>query len=297
MKRIRSIAVIMILIITVLVFVRFFIQHPQYLTTLKHIKPLALLILLGLYGLTMVVLVFMYDCLLRLCGKSIPIKENILLTAYSTIANFFGPLQSGPGVRALYLKSRHQVKLRDYTLATLIYYSLFAFFSALFLFGGSRPWRQTIILVALVAAFSLLVIRCFMRRRSPSGEEPQLSLSFNVLGGLALATFIQVLLNAIIYFIELRLVSPHVSFRQATVYTGAANFALFVSLTPGAIGFRESFLIFARRLHRIGTATILAASIIDRAVYVLFLGILFLVILMLHAKDKLHIKQFNQQKT
>ena len=107
---------------------------------------------------------------------------------------------------------------------------------------------------------------------------------------LALATLLQVFIVAVIYFVELRAVNSTISFKQAVIYTGAANFALFVSLTPGAIGFRETFLLLAHRLHHIPDSTVLSASLLDRAIYIVFLGILFLVALSMHAKDRLAVK-------
>jgi uncharacterized membrane protein YbhN (UPF0104 family) len=71
------------------------------------------------------------------------------------------------------------------------------------------------------------------------------------------------------------------------VYTGAANLALFVSLTPGAIGFRESFLVFSQHLHHISNSTIVAANILDRAMYLVLLLILALIIFGTHARRQL----------
>ena len=73
-------------------------------------------------------------------------------------------------------------------------------------------------------------------------------------------------------------------------YSGAANFALFVSLTPGAIGFRETFLIFTEHLDRINTATVLSANVIDRSVYIVFLAILFLLAIGINLKKRLRVK-------
>jgi uncharacterized membrane protein YbhN (UPF0104 family) len=69
--------------------------------------------------------------------------------------------------------------------------------------------------------------------------------------------------------------------------------ALFVSLTPGAIGIREAFLTFSQQLHHIDTSTIVAANIIDRAVYLVFLGVLFIFVFSLHARDKLSLSSLN----
>ncbi|HEY5152784.1 MAG TPA: hypothetical protein VII55_02310, partial [Candidatus Saccharimonadales bacterium] len=88
----------------------------------------------------------------------------------------------------------------------------------------------------------------------------------------------------------LRSVAPATRFSQAIIYTGAANLALFVSLTPGAIGFRESFLVFSRHLHHISDNTIVAVNILDRSVYIVFLLILAVFIFGTHAQRSLKTK-------
>jgi uncharacterized membrane protein YbhN (UPF0104 family) len=107
---------------------------------------------------------------------------------------------------------------------------------------------------------------------------------------LGIATFLQAGLVCLIYYSELRSVAPATRFSQAIIYTGAANLALFVSLTPGAIGFRESFLVFSRHLHHIGNNTIVAANILDRSVYIVFLLILAVFIFGTHAQRSLKTK-------
>ena len=289
--RLRSWFVAIILIVTVVVFIRFFKQHPAYFTALRHVKLWQVLAILGLNAGVLLSLVAVYNFTLELCGKRISFKEQFLLTSYSSIANFFGPLQSGPGVRTVYLKTKHNVKMRDYLLATLIYYAMFAMISMLFLVGGSRPWWQALLSLLAVALVCLGVIRLFMDRSKKKGGNIKLDFSRRTLFGLLLSTFAQVCFVTGYYFVELVAVKSHASLHQAVIYSGAANFAIFVSLTPDAIGFRESFLVISKRLHHISTPVIFAANLIDRAVYALFLGILFLLVLALHAKDKLGIGQ------
>jgi uncharacterized membrane protein YbhN (UPF0104 family) len=100
---------------------------------------------------------------------------------------------------------------------------------------------------------------------------------------LAAATFLQIAIVTLIYFVELRAVAPGTTFGQAVVYSGAANLALFVSLTPGAIGFRETFLVFSKHLHHVSNATIVTVNIIDRAMYIVLLLVLALLIFGTHA--------------
>lgn len=292
-RSLRAALSLIVLALTVILFIRFFQQHPDYIRQLRTVSWWWIAAVIALNIPMVGLLVFIYDACLRLCGKRIAWKEHFLLTAYSTIANFFGPLQSGPGVRALYLKTRHKVRLRDYTLATVLYYGLFAFFSALFLLVGARPWWQTLLAMLVVGSFFGLGLH-WLKRRDGAAEASQFRLRGNVVAVLTVLAFFQVLLAAITYFVELKAVNPQISWGQAMSYSGAANFALFVSLTPDAIGFRETFLLFSQRLHHVSTANILSANIIDRGAYLIFLVLLFLLVMSVHAKDKLSIKALKQ---
>jgi uncharacterized membrane protein YbhN (UPF0104 family) len=109
------------------------------------------------------------------------------------------------------------------------------------------------------------------------------------------ATLAQLLVQVVIYSLELHAAGSHASLGQAVSYTGAANFALFAALTPGAIGIREAFLVFTHNLHHIGNNTIVAANIIDRAAYLVFLGILFVIVFGLHANRRLKLHQLAQE--
>jgi uncharacterized membrane protein YbhN (UPF0104 family) len=95
----------------------------------------------------------------------------------------------------------------------------------------------------------------------------------------------QVILTAIIYFVELRATGTNAGIGQSLVYAGSANLSLFVSLTPGAIGVREAFLLFTQSLHGIAPAAIVSAGILDRAFYVVFLIAMFLVASAFHVRD------------
>jgi uncharacterized membrane protein YbhN (UPF0104 family) len=287
--RIKSGLIVAVLLVTVLLFVHFFVDHPEYIRQLRHLSPWVIVQILALNAVMIVVLTLICAVTLAICGKRMSWKENFLLTSYSSIANFFGPLQSGPGVRAAYLKTRHQVRLRDYTLVSLLALGLFACFSALFLFVGTRPWWQTVSALLVVAGFSAFVVRLF-KGRDKHPDESRLVFSSNLIIALIVLTFLQVCVTAAWYYAELHAVDPHVHFSQALSYAGAANFSLFVSITPDAIGIREAFLVFSQHIHHVSTHDIASANLIDRAAYVLFLGMLFVVVLALHAKDRLHIK-------
>jgi uncharacterized membrane protein YbhN (UPF0104 family) len=287
---IKKIAAIAVLVLTVIAFVWYFKTHPDLLHQLNKVSVWTIIWVLLLNALMLGVLTLITEVSLRLCGKHLLWKENFLLTSYSSLVNFFGPLQSGPGVRAVYLKTKHQVRLRDYTLASLLALGLFAFFSALFLVVGMWAWWQTLGVLVFVGAFSYFVIRLFMRREKHPSES-QFALRPAAVGALVLLTFMQVVITVGWYFVELRAIDPAIHVSQAMSYAGAANFALFVSITPDAVGIREGFLLFSQNIHMVPTNDIVSANIIDRAAYALFLGLLFVLVIALHAKDYLHIRQ------
>ncbi len=292
-RKIRNIAAIVILVATVVLFVWYFLKHPEYWHELRQVSPWTIVWVILLNAVMVGVLMLIGDVSIRMCGKRLKWRENFLLTSYSSIANFFGPLQSGPGVRAAYLKTKHQVRLRDYTLATLIALGLFAFWSALFLFIGTRPWWQTAGALLLVAGASYFVIRLFLKRDKKPAES-QFHLSGELLAKLILFTFLQVCVTVGWYYVELKAVNPDIHFSQAMSYAGAANFSLFVSITPDGVGIREAFLLFSQNIHGVSTQDIVSANVIDRAAYMIFLGLLFLVVLAMHGREYLNVRKLKR---
>lgn len=274
----RKIAAIIVLPVTVAAFVFYFQNNPEVQRQLQDTSTYLLVSLFGLYLLTIVALAFVTYSTLRLCKIRARQGESLLLTAYTAVVNFFGPLQSGPAFRAVYLKAKYSLNLKSYAGATLVYYFFWGIFSGLMLLSGVLHWWLVpLALAALLAAYTA--------RSQPKLQGIDLSAWYY----LALATATQIALVSVIYFLELRSVDHSISYGQAVIYTGAANLALFVSLTPGAIGFRESFLLFSQNLHDVSTPTIVTASILDRAIYIVVLAALAVFIFGTHATRRLKV--------
>lgn len=291
-KKVQQALAIIIVGVTAALFTLFFIHHPAYVTALRQTKFSTLLVVFGLYVLLLICLMVVYQCILLLCNKPLSWHENGLLTIYTLLVNFFGPLQSGPGFRAIYLKNKHRVRIRDYAGATFIYYGFYILISLLFLLVTNRPWWQTVLALLVVGGTGLWGLRYWNHKHKldVSGNDSHFRLTTKGCTLLALSTLAQIAITAVIYSVELRSIHPNINFGQAMTYSGAANFALFVSLTPGAIGFRETFLIFVEHLDHINTATVLSANVIDRSVYIVFLALLFLLAVGINLKKRLHVK-------
>lgn len=279
-RTLRAVVAPIVILATIIVFIRFFTQHPEISHQLRHVSAGLLTLLLVLYLLSIAALTLATLATLRLCGLVARPGESFLLTAYSAVINFFGPLQSGPAFRAAYLKKKYNVNLRKYATATLVYLAFWGLYSVCMLLSGLLGWWLLLMITAASGAAAIVYRLPLVKRRLAE-------LNMRAWLYLAIATGLQVAAISLIYFCELRNVAPATHYSQAIVYTGAANLALYVSLTPGAIGFRESFLVFSQHLHHIDNATIVAANILDRAAYIILLLLLAIVIFSTHAQRKL----------
>jgi uncharacterized membrane protein YbhN (UPF0104 family) len=289
-RHLKTAVSLLILIATVLAFVWYMRGHQEVVDSLRQMPLLLLAAIVGLYGLWFIALAFITRATLRLYDKHMPFGENILFNAYSSLINFFGPGQSGPIFRGAYLKKRHGIGIGQYVFGLLVYYALYGVISVAMVLAGSRPWWQTVAGVAFAAAGSWAVLHWYSRRKKTQARAGMAArLTPLTIGYMAAVTAAQLLFQAIIFGLELRHVAAGVSLGQVLVYTGIANFSLFVALTPGAIGIREAFLAFSQGLHHIHGPAIAAASVIDRASFIVFLGGLFVLVISLHARDRLHL--------
>jgi len=268
-----------VLVATIGLFAYYLKTHPDFWQNIKNISLAIIFLLLVLYSGILLTNGFILYWSVKVCSKLISKSEAMMLNAYSTLVNFFGPLQSGPGFRAVYLKKKHDVSVKAYAGATFLYYGAFGALSLILLGYGISP------LLSVAGLITFIAVGLFGTNLIAKWK-PQFAHHNPLVRKIVFMTLVQVFINSLIYFTELRVVDSGISFSQALIYTGAANLALFVSLTPGAIGFREAFLLFSQNLHHIDTNTILSASVIDRTVYFVFLGLLFLFTAGFHAKDK-----------
>lgn len=283
-KNAKNLAAILVIIATIAAFVWYLTKHKSIFKQLQHTPLHVVIILLVLYFGAVVAIGFTLYATLLLCNLKLNFKEVIQITIYSTVINFFGPLQSGPVFRAVYLKKKHNLHVKNYSVATILYYLMYASFSGLFLLSGILKWWTIVFAVA-----GLMAIYFFLKSENKYAIRFK-NLKLKETGILAVATLVQVFLLSVIYFVEVHTISPHVTYDQVLIYTGAANFSLFVALTPGAIGFREAFLVFSRRLHHISLSTIVAANLIDRCVYIILLILLIVFIFSSHLNDKVRVK-------
>lgn len=289
-KRVRLFLVVLIVSLTIGLFVYYLASHPETLKSIASLSPITLALLTLAYAGTVVANAFVLFASLRLIKKPVGFIENIALTGYSSVVNFFGPLQSGPGFRAAYLKTKHGVTVKRFLYVTVIFYGFFALINGLVIAGAVLAAANPNLVPALLLVIAVAgLIGCLIALRLPriaaalkNIKLTDINVLYIGLGALLLSAA-----TASAYFIELQHVDPSVTVWQTIVYTAAGNLALFVSLTPGAIGFRESFLLLSQQLHGIPTDSVIGASVIDRAFYVVFLLVMFVLLIAFGARSRL----------
>jgi uncharacterized membrane protein YbhN (UPF0104 family) len=292
-KNVRSTLSIFLLLIALMAAFFYLAHHHSLMQQLVHtpfwVSALVFFLYIAMFG----ALVLILSASVKICGKKFSEQENTVLNAHSLFINFFIPGQGGPAYRGAYMYKRHKLRIINYIAVTLLYYAFYAAISVGLLFWGSKQWWQTLGAVILALILSAVVINQYAKRKNLHKNDLALS-STNLLYLLG-ATLLQTIIQLAIYSVELHSVNHHIVLSQVIIYTGAANLALFAALTPGAIGIRESFLIFTERLHHISSGSIVTANLIDRSVYIVFLLGLMVLTITLHARGKFQLKNLPAQ--
>lgn len=269
---------IVILLLVFVFFIMYIIKNPSIIESIKKASPLSMVVIFIIYA------IFLFANYLLIKISVLPFIKNpnnteiFLVSMYSTLVNFFGPLQSGPGYRAAYFKSKYGIKITQYAKITLLYYIFFMAFSVLMLFIGSI---YVIALLLCMIIFGIIVYK----------KGVFLGFNSSVVSKISLLAIAQLFLGVILFFSELYFIGAHPNLLSSISYTGAANLSIIVSITPGAIGIREAFLVLSQSLHGISSDQIIAANILDRSIYFIFLIVLFFLSSGLHIKQKLNLKK------
>ena len=281
----KAVLNVVIIVATLTAAVYYLYHHRNLLKSLRHVSLSVGLEVFALYLVMFVVLVVIYDATMKLLDVKVKKKENGFINAYSLFMNFFIPGQTGPVFRAYYMKKHYSLSYLNYGLATAIYYLIYGLLSIIFILAGSQPYFIALPIISVIIVLAIAGLRFYVNKK----QATRLNLKASKVAYLILVTLCQLIVQTIIYSIEVRSHQSSVHINQIITYTGTANLALFVALTPGAIGVREGFLLLTQRLHHISSSTIVLANVIDRSVYIIFLLFIGLAITILKVKERLEL--------
>ena len=238
----------------------------------------------------------------ELFTKKFSLAHGIYITILSAIGNFFGPLLGGASIRAVYLKKYHNLSYSKFT-ATLMGYYLILFISNALLAILSLvllpKTHQTGFLIGFFVVWLLFMVgisfvRLPKRHRFKKLEQYKLSrfvlkVLYEIEEGWQVLIKNRVLLTRLLFlaflslggtyfvsFIEFQALGIPLNVGALGLYTAIVATSLLLSLTPGAIGIRESLLVLVGTTLDISNHQIVQIAIIDRGVHFLLLGFLYI---------------------
>jgi uncharacterized membrane protein YbhN (UPF0104 family) len=282
----RSLRIILLLLFAGLV-VWFFATHKSDFSTLTEIPPyILLLIALCQVGVIVTNIIFQF-VLLKIYAVHMPWKDNFKVIVKSSVINFFGFLQGGAGYRAYYLKKNHAVEYRKFGLLFAANYIVVFLISAFFGLVGALSQLakdQHLTNVGVILFFGattiFLIALMFINPTKIPATNRLLRKIRDVLSGweliikdkrrvfqLFVIGLAQYWILTTAFFLELKAIHVDASLAGLMIYSAIAGFSLLVALTPAAIGFRETLLIFARQSLGVSISAIILAATVDRVVY------------------------------
>lgn len=292
-------------------FLVYFWKNPDLFKPLAEVSIIALVLI----GLTKMLVSIVNGLFMKwsveVFTKRMKLSEGIYVAVLSALGNYFGPLLGGATIRAIYLKKFHNLSYSYFTSTLAGYYvivfaanSLLAVVSLVFLsktnpspglFLFFTAWLAVMVMMMFARLPKRARLSRFERRRlskfvitvvydietgwrrlvSHRGLVPKL---FFLAGCGFAVTFLTGLL-------EFNAVNASISIAGLGLYTAVSTSSMLVSLTPGAIGIRESLLLVTSSAMGVTTDQILQVAVIDRAVSFAVLGILYLLTHLIKPKN------------
>ena len=230
-KKYLNIATLLILAIFAVFYLK---NHTNLFSEFSKIPIYIFIVILLLNFLQLIAISRVFISVLHLNKIKLTFKTSLILNSNSLVLNFFMPGQAGPVYRGYYLKEKHNLKVLDYTISTIVYYAVYGAVAVCLLMFGIFPVLPAVLSTVLILISGYLLTLRYLH--NITGK--RLFVSGKILINLISNTVLQLFLAAIIYFIEIHFIKHGVKIREVLSYTAVAALSLFVSLTPAGIGIR-----------------------------------------------------------
>lgn len=315
---VRRYASILVLLAFVGIFSWYFLSNRQDFDILFDINPIFVALSaaghIAVIGLNAVFI----RHVLRPFDKNITHYDSFFVSLISSIGNFFLPLQSGAGVRAVYLKKKYDLAYDNFlSIISGTYAINFLLNSAIGLLALFFLRHQTsnheLILIGLVfgGIFLACALVVFTRasevvvsiglrllpykrlanvaRRVQDGWDGIVT-DKRLLGDLVLITVGIIAVNYVLFQAELSSLGLTTSFWSILFYSSLGAIVLILNITPASLGIRETVLIFAASALGLTVPQILSLAIIDRGVKFFVLAASWLI---LHTRANFSFKKYS----
>jgi uncharacterized membrane protein YbhN (UPF0104 family) len=307
-KRLRTIVTAFVLAI----FLIYFALNINSFKPLLHLNPFLLLLIavcdLALISANGLVTKF----ILEPFNKYISISESIYVALITALGNFFAPAGSGFGIRAVYLKKKHNLAYNDFISTLSGNYVIFLFVNsllailALYFLRQSYSTSYLTLLVAFIGLFIfslvLMVIKLPMFNTDKSIKNKYLKWFIinllHVINGwskivsnkklmmrLTGVIFFNFIITLIIAKLEFMSIHVQIGLPELILYNVLGGLSLFINITPANLGVKEAIYIFSSKVLGLSVSQIVLVGIIDRGVLFFVFAILWLVFIKLRGKS------------
>jgi glycosyltransferase involved in cell wall biosynthesis len=270
--------------------------NKSILEPLLKITPIFLLSIGLAYTAQIVVNGLFTKVTLAAFDKKMSLKESSYVSLITSLGNYFGPLMGGLGVRGAYLKKKHSFPIAHF-LGTLYGYYLITFFTTgvigltslglIYLKNGSLSLIATGVFLGIVVATGALFFIKVPRITNKDNRFFKSKLYINLLkvsegweklaGSKSLMKNL-IALGVVAYFVglatfklEFMALDISISTPGLLLYSALGSVSLLLSLTPGAIGIRESLFLFTSNVLGLSSGEIFQLAAIDRGINILVL--------------------------
>lgn len=288
----RLLRIIILLIFTGLFFY-YFSRYRSDFSVLSEIRLFDIVLILLGQVFVIITNAWLLAILCNVQKYSLAFFESLIVTLKASIINFFGFLQGGVGYKAVYLRKKHGIPYKKFlTLLFANYLAVFLMSSLLGLIGTfilllrGKHINYSVALMLLITTFICILIIFFGKfLHFKSRLKPLLIFNeiasdwqliaqqkqfiFQILG----VALLQSILLGFVFYVELNAIGTTPNIEGVLVYSSLANLALFVAITPAAIGFREAILIFSQQTLGVSTSELLISSTLDRIIYFCILAL------------------------
>lgn len=278
-------------------------------TNLENFKALAgfplhaaALIILLKVGLMITNAMFL-KTILTAFDVDITAKHSFFILIFTTLGNHLTPFRAGAGFRAVYLRKKFNFPYSQFIstlsgnyLVVLLVYSFITLASLIWI-RMERGFYSLSLFIFIAGLFSFCLLLSLVRVKTHKLEirskwklvSKTASVLKQAVDGwnrilsrrqlvfkLFLIVFAGFFFVFFIVFVEFKYVTARTPFASLLLYSGLSNLSLFVSVTPGALGIRESILIIFQNLLNLKTGDILNIAVIDRGLVFITLVLLYL---------------------
>lgn len=269
-------------------------KNQQNFAQLKHLS-LGLLVLIAVGHLLGIFFNGLFvKFILRPYKKDISSGESFFVSLISTMGNYFLPVGTGTGIKAVYLKKKFQLAYSDF-LSTLsgnyiivfLLTSGLGFLSVIMLRSYAPRYQFGVLVIGLGGMFIAMLVlalygfpRSLIRLFNRTKTLKKLSsLVSRVLDGwnsitqdrklllqLTLLIMGNFIITASITYIAMLALGFSCSIWVLILYTSLASLSLLLNVTPGSIGIRESMFILISTTLALSVPQILSISIVTNGV-------------------------------